>query len=458
MPKRRVAVRFHNVHDSFMSIIKLLKLWENLRSGFWFIPAFIACGGVALAVICPWVDGVLPGFGQWIGRQGYLIDAGGSRTILSVIASSAITVAGVVFSITMVVLATMSAQFGPRLLPNFMRQNSTKFVLGGFIGTFVYCMLGLSQLTGDGEHGDIPKITVLVGLLLGILSFGLLIFFIHQVARFIQAPCILQDVAHRLRLNILRYFPESEDKDSSADVARDVAPPTFNDQATGVSLMIDGYLQVIDLDALLEWSVESNATLHIVKRPGDFVVADEKVVWIRSETSLPEVEMETVRDAFIVGVDRTDTQDVHFAVDQLVEVAVRALSPGVNDPYTAVNCIDHLRAALALMSTRCPAASARRDGDGKVRIRFKTYTFSGILDLAFHPLRQHGKSLESVAIRLMETMVSLADRKLPDSFRDALGRHARLLREDVQESFAQKLDRKDFERRYRRFQDLMGEE
>lgn len=436
-----------------MSFIKLLKLWDNLQSGYWFIPTIIASGFVVLSVICPWLDAQFPGAGEWMSHRGYLTDPQAARTILSVIAASAITVAGVVFSITMVVLATMSAQFGPRLLPNFMRQDSTKLVMGGFIGTFVYCMLILSLLSGTGENESVPKMAVLVGLFFGILSFGLLIYFIHRVARFIQAPCILNDVAARLRNNILAYFPERAHETGSK--AGDDGEP-FGDDGTALCLDQEGYLQVVDMEALMEWAVKREAAVRLVVRPGDFVIPDQTVLRVRGKASLPETDRASLRSAFVVGVSRTDTQDVEFAVNQLVEVAVRALSPGINDPYTAINCIDHLSGVLALLAGRGLPASLRHDDEGRARIWAKNHSYAGILDLIFHPLRQHGKSMAVVAIRLMEVMVTLAERPLPESFRDALARHARLLHEDVQQSFSQKSDRDDFEKRHRRFLALLG--
>jgi uncharacterized membrane protein len=434
-----------------MSLTLLAQTVSRLRSGYLFLPLAMSLAGALVALGMGWLDRLAgkPDAGDW--ADFFLTDAAGARTILSGIAASAITVAGVIFSITMVVLASVSSQFGPRLLPNFVKQESTKFVMGGFIGTFIYCMVALAAISTREGHRHVPQFSTLGGLILGIFSFLLLIFFIHRVALFIQAPRVIDDVACRLLDSMTHLFPEDAGKPQKCVISAHGSwqPSDPSLQPHEISVAKDGYLQAMDTTTLLAIAVKNDLIIRIHRRPGHFIIARDPIIKVWSKGPLPKKISAQIRRQLFLGPERTDTQDAEFAVEQLVEVAVRALSPGINDPFTAINCIDRLGGALAFLSTREMPSALRYDDEGHLRLVGEPHTYRGIIDAAFNQLRQHARHEEAVAIRLMDLMAQLAQRPLPREFRQALEKHMRLLDEGLHNGKnIQKHDRRDFDRRY----------
>lgn len=432
--------------------LRFLQLWEGIRSSYWFVPSLISSLAALLAVGLFLVDKkareqYLPFLSDL-----YIMDAPGAQTILSTLAASAITVAGTVFSIAMLVLSNASTQFGPRLLPNFMRQGGTQVVLGGFIGTFVYCLIVLTRVRATDDGAEIPHLSVSVALLFGVSSFGLLIYFIHRVATFIQAPNIVEYVGSRLIETFGKLFPEARDgggRDDSPQAGRGL-PPDFEDRAEAIPAPGNGYLEAIELDRLREIAEKHDLLLRLLKRPGQFVVEGHALALACPREAVTGEIVAAVGKAFLLGRQRTLIQDAEFAIEQLVEVAVRALSPGINDPFTAINCIDWLGAALSFLAGRKLASPLCRAEDGRICVVTDPYTYEGILETAFNPLRQNARSNEAVSIRLMDMIGLLAEGDLPAAYRDALERHARLIREDTLARLPDGRDRADLEERYRR--------
>jgi uncharacterized membrane protein len=430
---------------------RFLQLWERVRSSYWFVPSVMSSLAALLAVGLFLVDKeareqYLPFLSDL-----YVMDAPGAQAILSTLASSAITVAGVVFSIAMLVLSNASAQFGPRLLPNFMRQGGTQVVLGGFIGTFVYCLIVLTRVRATDAGAEIPHLSVSVALLFGVSSFGLLIYFIHRVATFIQAPNVVEYVGSRLIETFAKLFPEAPDNGRRDDPpeAGQGLPPDFEEKAEPIPAPGNGYLEAIELDRLRGIAERHGLLLHLKKRPGQFVVEGHALAFVCPREAVTDAIAADIGKAFLLGRQRTLIQDAEFAIEQLVEVAVRALSPGINDPFTAINCIDWLGAALSFLAGRQLASPLCRAADGRVCVVTDPYTYAGILDAAFNQLRQNARTHEAVAIRLMEMIGLLAEGNLPPAYREALAGHARLIREDALGRLPDGRDRADLEERYR---------
>lgn len=439
--------------------LRFRQIWERVRSSYWFVPSVMSSLAALLAVGLFLVDKkareqYLPFLSDL-----YVMDAPGAQAILSTLASSAITVAGVVFSIAMLVLSNASAQFGPRLLPNFMRQGGTQVVLGGFIGTFVYCIIVLTRVRATEDGAGIPHLSVSVALLFGVLSFGLLIYFIHRVAFFIQAPNVVEYVGSRLIETFAGLFPASPDggrDDPSQDGWE--PPPDSWDRAKPIPAPGNGYLEAIELERLQKIAEKYDLLLCLKKRPGQFVVAGHALALAYPREAVSDAIAADIVKAFLSGRQRTLIQDAEFAIEQLVEVAVRALSPGINDPFTAINCIDWLGAALSFLAGRELAPPLRRAAGGRVRVVTDPYTYAGILDAAFNQLRQNARTNEAVSIRLMDMIGLLAEGDLPPAYRDALERHARLIHRDAGARFPDGRDRADLEERYSRVARAMREQ
>lgn len=426
-----------------------LRVWQELRSSYWFVPAAMSIAAGALAVLLGSVDAAAQHWGLPGLSRIYLTDAAGARAILGTLAGSAITVACVVFSIAMLVLSTASAQFGPRLLPNFMRQGGTQFVLGGFLATFIYTLVVLTRVRGGQPDVHVPQLSVGVALILGVFSFALLIHFIQRVSRFIQAPRVIDDVGTGLIGTFRRLFPEAGDPETDPPRRQPPdLPESFENDARPVAADGNGYLQAIDLGRVVVLAQRHDVMVRPLKRPGEFVVAGHPLALAFPAGAATDEVMTGIRGAFLLGPERTDSQDAEFAVDQLVEVAVRALSPGINDPFTAIECIDWLGAALSFLLGRRLPSPYRFDEDGRFRVLAKPFTYAGIFDAAFNQLRQHARSNEAVSMRLLETIAMLAEQELPEDCRNALLRHAKLVYEDSRTHLPQHEDRDDLKERY----------
>lgn len=434
--------------------IRLVRYWEQLRGSYWFAPGSMALAAVLLAGFTGYLDwalseGLFPGLG-WL----YVTGPSGARAVLSTVAGSAIGVAGVIFSITIVVLNMASAQFGPRLLRNFMEHGGTQLVLGVYVGTFIYCLIVLSAVRSEQGHVFVPHLSVAVGLLLGILSFAFLIYFIHHVALFIQAPRIINDVAENLEVNLRQNFPERTQhaRDKTPDEEEEEISQVDQIEHSGKPILAahSGYIQAIDLEGLLGLAQECGLVVRLLHRPGHFVISGHALAYAVPADQVGEEETRRINGAFLTGPERTATQDPEFAVHQLVEVALRALSPGINDPFTAINCVDRLGAALAILGERRLPSRYLRDSENRLRIITEPYTYTGIVDAAFNQIRQGAAGHMAVTLRLLETISPLAEGDLPKPYRDALHEQARAIHDLNRERPRCAHDQSDFEAAYRK--------
>ncbi len=438
--------------------IQHIRSWEKLRVSYWFLPGLMALMALALAVAITYIDwlaqhGHLPGLARL-----YMIvaDARGARIVLSTIAGSAITVAGVIFSITIVVLNTAATQFGPRLVRNFMEHAGTQTVLGIYVGTFIYCIIVLSTVRTEDQSPFVPQHAVAAGLFLGILSCAALIYFIHHVSVFIQAPRIVDNVASKLEAVLRTDYPvrtpgepepspDEEEQQAQTDLAR------FGlGERRAVCAREAGYVQAIDLDGLLALAVERDLVLQLTYRAGRFVFAGRPLAHVAPADRLDDKTAEGVVAAFIIGPSRTPTQDLEYSVRQLVEIALRALSPGINDPFTAANCIDRLGAALVLLGARKLRSRYRRDAQGRVRLVTDPHTYRGVVGAAFNQIRQHARGNVAVSLRMLNVIGAVSASELPRPFREALREQAEAIYELNRDHLPASGDREDFERHYRR--------
>lgn len=431
----------------------LLRLWLGLRTSYWFIPGALAAIAAALAVALIATDVVIQG--RELSGLGRFATVGpeGARTLLSTIASAAITVAALVFSITMVVLNMASAQFGPRLLPNFMRQKATQLVMGVFVGTFLYCLLTLAAVTSEAGRTFVPQFAVAGGLVLGVLAFMLLIYLFHHISVFVQAARIIDDVASGLEHALRSSFPERVEGAARTpdDEARedDADSPDDEEKGRPVAALRSGYVEAIDAADLVELATERGIVIELVCRPGHFVYQGHPLARAAPATKVDETLAADIARAIVTGPERTSAQDPEFAVHQLVEVAVRALSPGVNDPYTALNCIDRLAAALCLLAGRDLPSRYVRDANGRVRLVTVPYTYGGVVDAAFNQIRQAAQGHLAVLLRLLEAIAEIASGDIPEPFREALHAQAEAIRESASGRFSARADRAAFDERVR---------
>ncbi len=428
---------------------RLTHLWDSVNSSLWFIPALMTIITVGASFATITLDGAVKE--RLASEVGWIWAGGpeGAREILSTIAGSMITVAGVVFSITVVVLTLASSQFGPRLLRNFMRDTGNQVVLGTFISTFTYCLLVLRTIRSDGTGEEfVPHISVTIGIVLALASLAVLIYFIHHVSISIQAPIIIARVADELDRGIERMFPEKLGEDVKEDTEpdrRDLPPET---QGHPVSSDASGYLQAIDTDGLMELAEAKDLLIRLEYRPGQFIVTGNNLLLIWSKQPVDESLVGKVNGLFFLGPERTEEQDVEFSVHQLVEVGVRALSPGINDPFTAMTCVDRLGEALSRLAERELPSKYRYDEGHKLRVIAKGTTFADVADAALNQMRQYGRSSASVTLRLLESLAVVAQHVRRDEDGAAVLRHAGMIERGSREALTEPHDRDAVEERY----------
>jgi uncharacterized membrane protein len=360
-----------------------------------------------------------------------------------------ITVAGVVFSITMVALTLASSQFGPRVLRNFMQDRGSQFVLGTFIATLVFSLMVLRTIEG-GDESFVPQLSVTtsVGMALG--SLGILIYFIHHVALSIQASKVVATIGHELFASIDRTYPERK---NAADFSADHSTPedvedkaheifdSFDVEAHEVSANSSGYLQAIDMDSLVDTAREADVVLQLACRPGDFISQYKPLLLCMPASRWNDDLHDELLDAFTAGKERSHTQDVLFAVDQLVEVAIRALSPSINDPFTAIRCLDWLGAGLSRALTRGPASSRHDDDEGNLRLISRPVAFDEMVDAAFQQIQEFGSRSAAVSIHVLEVIRDVSRHVRSDGQREVLLRHARQVLQNSQRELPQNQDR-----------------
>lgn len=430
---------------------RLLNWWQLLHSSFWFIPGVMSVGAVALAFGTVALDRAKSA--AWRESFGFLYSGGaeGASTVLGTVAGSMITIAGVVFSMTLIALSLASSQLGPRLLRNFMRDAVNQVVLGTFVATFLYCLLVLRTIRRAEEALFVPHLAVTLGVVLAVVSVGVLIYFIHHISLSIQADQVVARVGRELMRGIDDLFPDRVDpavQDGSQKPEGAGLPDEFDEEAREVLASEDGYVRSVDVDALMELATEADIVFMVDRGPSTYVVEHQPLVRLWPAVRVTERLRSGVNTAFTLGGSRTPGQDIEFSVDQIVEIAVRALSPGINDPFTAVRCVDQLASALSRMARRKIPSPFHYDERGRLRVVYFVVSFADFADSAFHQIRQNARTNAAVTIRLMEAITTVATFAERRADREALRRHAGMIVRGAREGLPEENDRRGVNQTY----------
>ena len=351
--------------------------------------------------------------------------AAGSRGLLAAIASSMITVAGVVFSITIVALSLASSQYTSRVLRNFMRDRINQTVLGVFVGIFAYCLVVLRTIRGGDEGAFVPSLAMLFGLVLGFVGIAFLVYFIHHMATSIQASQILAAVSEETLRAVEHLFPEGVGQEDYDDTQFGLSP---GETWYAVSAQQTGYIQEIETAELLAFAAERGMVIRMERAIGEFLIEGTPVVSALGANPLDEKDVRRLGSTCVVGRQRTVDQDAAFGIRQLVDVAMKALSPGINDTTTAVMCVDYLTAILVRLAGR-QIESRYRTKDGELRLVTRGPTFTGLVGEAYDQIRQNADGNVAVLARLLWSLETLADRTSMATRRRVLLEHARALEE-----------------------------
>jgi uncharacterized membrane protein len=401
---------------------RLAKISEKLHSSLWLLPAVLTMiiSGIAFALIefdrrTSTAEAQLP----WTFQGG----AESARAVLSTIAGSMITVAGTTYSIVIVALVLASTQFAPRVLRGFMRDRKNQVILGFFIATFTYCLLVLRAVRGLQDDQFVPGTAITGGVLLALISLGMLIYFIDYISHNIQVSSIIATIARETVHQIRQLYPQEWSEEDSAYAARH----TVNTTWTPVLSNTSGYLEFVDYDELLARMARHDRILRVERVVGDFIIAGTPLAFVAPAGPVSAALQAEINDAFALGRNRTMQQDIAFGIRQIVDIALKALSPGINDPTTAVNCIDYLGVVLITLAGRAFPALDRTDPQGHIRILAREMIFQDFVDLAFDQIRYFGAKDPAISARLLDTIAQMAAVTRGPAHREVLAGHVERL-------------------------------
>ena len=412
--------------------------WDRLQVSFWFAPAVMALGAVLLAWAMYWLDSRIPN--EALADSHFVLSGtvGELRTSLLTMATTTLATAGVVFTLLTLPLSTVAAQYGSRLLRVFLGDRTTQFVLGMFVATFVYCIAAALSILPITVQPEGPQLTATVGLLLMIATFASLIVLVQHISTMLQAPNIAAaagaELIEVIQAEITNEVTGGDDRGIPiAGQTGQGAPATLMETEGYLARLANtGYLQYIDPETMLTLAREKDLVIRLLRKPGHFVGRGVAVAQVWPADRVDAQLADQIRQAFQIGNVRTPTQDIEYAVNQLVEMAVRAMSPAINDPFTAMTCLDHIGEGLALFILEGERGSHYYDRAGRLRLVLEPVTFDQLLGAAFDMLRHASCDNAGVLLHMLEVIDVLGQAAQAPAARRQLLRHVCLLEAESQ--------------------------
>ena len=400
---------------------RLSQLFNDARSSFWFVPSLAVLYGIAAALALTEADAVWGD--RWLALWPRLFGVGaeGARQMLSTLAGSMMSLMGITFSMTLVALVLASSQYTSRILRNFMGSRPTQITLGVFAGIFIYCLIVLRSIR-SGDPGFVPSAAVSFAFVLALAGVVVLIFFIHHIASSIQAVSIIASVAQETNAAVDRVFPQMQGREpGGTEDAMDEQVLASLDERTWypVPAQVSGYIQGVNEDAILDLARNHRTIVRMERGVGAFAV-EGAVLASLALTYPPDQEtIAALNRAHRISRHRTIEWDPAFGVRQIVDIALKALSPGVNDTSTAVMCVDYLTAILARLSGRRYPPSHRYEG-AALRVIASVPTFEALLAEAFDQIRGSAEGNVAIIARMLGAIDALASLTVNPSYRRAL--------------------------------------
>lgn len=309
-----------------------------------------------------------------------------------------------------------------------MRDVGNQFVLGTFVATFFYCLLILRAVRGADDSSFVPNLSITVAVLMAAGSLAVLIYFIDHISRSLQGPQVVAAVGIELERAVSRPFPTgvAEASENESEISTDWDGADL-EKGYNVAATDNGYLQAMNENGLLEIAKRNDWIIRLACRPGDYIMKGSSLLRIEGARRCDEAMQCSMVNLFFLGRQRTAEQDMEYSIRQLVEIGVRALSPGINDPFTAMNCIDWLGSAISAVARHGLPSPRRYDDKGKLRVIAEVWTFSGLVDAAFNQIRQFGAESVAVSLRLLEVLASIAEQLRTDDQRKAVAHHVEMV-------------------------------
>jgi len=415
-----------------------------LKATFWFIPALIILFSVLLAIGFVYLDQIATFPRDGLGSFFFANSVDSARSILSTISGAMIGVAGTVFSVTLVALTLASSQLGPRLIRNFMYVRLNQIVLGSYISTYLYCLIVLIAIQDNDGVIFIPSLSILLAIIAAIANIILLIIFIHQIAISIQADKVISDISTFITKQVRVMFPENmgDEPDAVYELPVDAIKSQYA-TITSIKTKKSGYLQYIDSQSILKLISDYNALLEFNYRPGDYLVEGVEIGKLYTNEKVEENKLEKILFQIVIGKSKTAQQDLEFSIHQMVEIAARALSPGINDPYTAIACIDHLTSTMCYLAQVKFPSEYWVDDHNELRVIADIVNFEGVLDASFNQIRQFSEGSPAVIIRLMEVLLTIHEFATQETYKKAVTKHAMMTLHIGKESITEKNDLED---------------
>ena len=416
---------------------------EALRTNLWVVPVVETVGVVLLFAVTYTVDRAA--YDGTIQLPSWVLSGTSdvARVLLATVAAAIITVVGIVFSITIVALTLASTQFGPRMLRNFVRDPGTQIALGTFVASFCYAMIALVSV-GGGPHGEfVPHLSITVTLTFTLLDVAVLIFFFNHIASMIQLPVVIAKIAATLDAEIGGF---EHDGDFGVGAARGRSHEELlthlAESGAPIRTPRSGYLQVIRHDTLVKIAAKAGAVVQLPYRPGHFVVAGQVIARVWPPEAAASVE-DRLALGHVTGAYRTLPQDISFGFDQLVEIALRALSPAVNDTFTGMTCVDWIADCLVRLSTSWHPHRIRRDAEGNIRVIAFQPDFDRIVERCFDTIRQAAIGMPAIMIRQLEALAKVIEQTPDRRRRTPLVRQAEAIQRLSLETVTDPSDRAD---------------
>lgn len=391
--------------------VKIFNWLRKFGENFWLIPLLFMLIAIGLALLNVFLDRqYFTSDKVGLSYLLYFNDRDSVRTLLSTIAGSVLGVAGVSFSITIASLTLASQQFGPRLLRNFMSDRFNQIVIGIFVATFLYCLLVLQFTNAKDAVNYVPVISMLTALALVIINLMTLVFFIHHISMIIQADNLIISVHQELMVNLKQAFPNVDD--GQHKVYKEQLPNNvlakLERQGKSFYAHRSGHFQALDNEGLIKFATDRDLVIQLHYQPGDYILQGTPLGRCLGAHAMDDELEKKLQFYLVLGNLQTSDQDIAFAMRQLIEIGVRALSPGINDPFTAVACIDRLGDAMAYVMDKGFPQGLFFDQGGHLRIQLQPDSFSLMLDNAFSQIRQNSEFHVVIVVRLLNTMEKLA--------------------------------------------------
>lgn len=390
---------------------RLLVSGEDLRSTYWFLPGIITFLFAVAAIVATQFD---IAYDQYLAAgvsDPSALDGSAWATLISVLAGAIATIVGVVFSLNLVVLTLGSQQYGPLIVGNFIRDRGSQVVFGIYTGTFIFCVMVLVAFAVRTEVPFVPRISALGAIASAVCCVLALIYFIHHIAVSIRPTSIIGNITLALLHNIEAHSLEN-DPDAAPDALSEETSKSLQllqQKGVDIEAVGTGYIIVNQYQEMLNLAKSNDGVVQVFARPGHFVIKGSIIGHIYPPENFSDDARHKLLDAILISPHRSPMQDVELLFSQLVAIAVRALSAAINDPFTAMTCIDHLGESLAKTSLRQLPSPYHYDDQGKLRLVTEVVTFDGLLHLAFDQVLYYGKGDLAVMLHMLHTVRKMGE-------------------------------------------------